>query len=254
MYRPYNRNVLIGNWFEDRALEEDIIKDYLDKKNRGELASQKAQTNQVLPATLTTVNDNRVHSGDIIMLKCDGNVNSASPLLPKAYRNDCFIVENVGAAGGISSQVPTTISAFIVKSVDGSPLGSSIKFGQPFIITTLCGTKFLHSDPLSYDKAARRSRMQIVDFVSVYNHECDWVATCLNPKFRLEAEGSDIPANEKIIILNMKTNKALAVHCDFNNKSRFEIVAHTFLDSHKAEEDVNHWKFVTNLPTVPVPE
>ena len=22
MYRPYNRNVLIGNWYEDRVLEE----------------------------------------------------------------------------------------------------------------------------------------------------------------------------------------------------------------------------------------
>ena len=109
----------------------------------------------------------------------------------------------------------------------------------------------MHSDPLSYDKAARRSRLQIVDFKPVYNHECDWVATCLNPKFRLEAEGADIPANEKVVIINMKTNKALAVVCDFNNKSRFEIVANTFLDSHKAEEDVNHWKFVTNLPIVP---
>ena len=52
----------------------------------------------------------------------------------------------------------------------------------------------------------------------------------------------------------MKTNKALAVVTDFNNPSRFEMVAHTFLDSHKAEEDVNHWRLVTNLPLVPVPE
>lgn len=52
----------------------------------------------------------------------------------------------------------------------------------------------------------------------------------------------------------MKTNKALAAVCDFNIKSRFEIVANTFLDSHKAEEDVNHWKFVTNLPVVPEPD
>lgn len=52
----------------------------------------------------------------------------------------------------------------------------------------------------------------------------------------------------------MKTNKALAVVADFSHSARFEIVANTFLDSHKAEEDVNHWKFVTNLPTVPMPE
>lgn len=52
----------------------------------------------------------------------------------------------------------------------------------------------------------------------------------------------------------MKTNKALAVIADSNNCSRFEIVAHTFLDSHKAEEDVNHWQFVTNVPTIAQPE
>ena len=49
------------------------------------------------------------------MLKCDGNVNSASPLLPKAYRNDCFIVRSGESAGGISTQAPTSISAFLVK-------------------------------------------------------------------------------------------------------------------------------------------
>lgn len=52
----------------------------------------------------------------------------------------------------------------------------------------------------------------------------------------------------------MKTNKALAVVAEFNNSSKFEIVANTFLDSHKAEEDVNHWRFVTNIPTIPVPD
>jgi len=52
----------------------------------------------------------------------------------------------------------------------------------------------------------------------------------------------------------MKTNKALAVVTDFNRSTRFEIVANTFLDSHKAEEDVNHWQFLTNVPTVSHPD
>ena len=52
----------------------------------------------------------------------------------------------------------------------------------------------------------------------------------------------------------MKTNKALGVHTDFNNKSKFEIVANTFLNSHKAEEDVNHWKLVTNIPKIAHPQ
>lgn len=52
----------------------------------------------------------------------------------------------------------------------------------------------------------------------------------------------------------MKTNKTLAVVTDFNNGSRFEVVAHTFLNSHKAEEDNCHWQFITNVPTIPIPD
>ena len=96
----------------------------------------------------------------------------------------------------------------------------------------------MHSDTRSYNKAARKSRLQETEFVDVYNHECDWVATCLNPQFRLEIEGTPIPviyryiivylkivclyflffqANEKILILHMKSNKAVGVVADFRN-------------------------------------
>ena len=67
---------------------------------------------------------------------------------------------------------------------------------QIFISYLFAFKLFLHSDTRSYDHAALRSRLQPVAFSTVYNHECDWVATCLNPKFRLEAEGSDVPAHE----------------------------------------------------------
>lgn len=45
MFRPYNPSVLIGNWYEDRVLEDDIIKDYLEKRNTGNLISQKIESN-----------------------------------------------------------------------------------------------------------------------------------------------------------------------------------------------------------------
>lgn len=113
----------------------------------------------------------------------------------------------------------------------------------------------MHSNTRSYDSnVAQVSRHQAVDFVSVYNHECDWVATCVNPKFRLEAEGSALAANQSIVLFHMKTNKPLGVVANMNNSSRFELVAHAFLTSHKAEDDCNHWKFVTNIPSVNVPE
>jgi hypothetical protein len=51
----------------------------------------------------------------------------------------------------------------------------------------------------------------------------------------------------------MKTNKALGVIADHKNSASFEIVANTFLTSHKAEDDNNHWRFVTNVPQIAQP-
>ncbi len=39
--RPYNAQVLLGNWYEDRVMEEEVLKDFLDKRYTGQLASQK---------------------------------------------------------------------------------------------------------------------------------------------------------------------------------------------------------------------
>ena len=189
------------------------------------------------------------------MVKCDGTQSKEFNTLPKAARKDCHLVRSGNNAVGSPSSGVNASSAFVVKSVDGSQEGVKIKYGQPFALASVDGSAFLHSNTRSYDSnVAQSSRLQAVDFVSVYNHECDWVTTCLNPKFRLEAEGSHVLANEKIVIFHMKTNKALGVVTSYNNSSKFELVANTFLTSHKAEDDNNHWKLVTNVPSIAVPE
>lgn len=262
MIRPFNRNVLIGNWYEDRVLEEDVIKDYLEKRDNNQLLTQKEAAKQKpQPNCLTTSPDNRIRFGDTILIRCEGTENKPIKPIAKANRTDCYLStteilqdSNTAMAAGISHPVLSEKTALVIQSVDGTLCGNAVKFGQPFTISTIDKSLYLHSDTRLYDRAAHRSRLQTVDFQTVYNHECDWVATCLNPKFRLECEGAEIPANEKILILHMKTNKALAVVTDFNRSNRFEIVAHTFLDSHKAEEDVNHWQLLTNIPTVAQPD
>uniref|UniRef100_A0A663N6X5 Cilia and flagella associated protein 161 n=1 Tax=Athene cunicularia TaxID=194338 RepID=A0A663N6X5_ATHCN len=59
-------------------------------------------------------------------------------------------------------------------------------------------------------------------------------------------------ANSEIIITHCHTNRSLAVPRNFWTRSYFgkeyEVVCHTYLDSHKAEEDKNYWKIVTGDP------
>ena len=74
------------------------------------------------------------------MLKCDGTQDQPSSLLPKAYRNDCYIVSNGLVAAGTPSPAVNPNSALVIKSVDGSAFGTPIAFGQAFAITTLDGS------------------------------------------------------------------------------------------------------------------
>ncbi len=88
---------------------------------------------------MSTVNDNRIHIGDVVLLKCDGTSNQPSSLVAKANRKDCFVSANGTQAQGITSPVVNLNTALIVRSVDGSAEGSAIKYGQAFALSTLDG-------------------------------------------------------------------------------------------------------------------
>ena len=77
------------------------------------------------------------------MLRCEGTQNKPSELIAKAYRNDCYISANSLikdarsiTAIGLSDPVLNSRTALIIQSVDSSPIGTSIKFGQPFALST----------------------------------------------------------------------------------------------------------------------
>ncbi|XP_041853364.1 cilia- and flagella-associated protein 161 isoform X2 [Melanotaenia boesemani] len=210
-FRP---NVKTGNWYEDQLLQEDAIKQYLEKKERGELTFQKRD-----------------------LLK--------QTILQQA---PC------GVSAGRNVQ-PRTRTAFIITSVDGSPEGSTLCFDQSFTLKTTSGFAsglYLKSDLQRFQKCAKMSRLQ-----EVYLDENDcflswWKIVHFDPLERLEYEGQPVPADVKVLIVHCKTNQALAVLGDHvlwtTYGKEYEVTAHTFLDSHKAEKDNNHWILCTSDP------
>merc|ERR1712136_367242 len=81
--RTYNPSVRVGNWNEDICLEEDLLKDFLGKKERGELLIQK--TNNLLSTILKEVSlsvstDGFIHFGDTCMLVNPGQENTPPSL------------------------------------------------------------------------------------------------------------------------------------------------------------------------------
>jgi len=96
----------------------------------------------------------------------------------------------------------------------------------------------------------KKSRHQEVILNKDTFYPSHWEILHMDPRERLETEGLPVKANEKVLINHCKTNQRLAVLSEFAFRTQFglefEVVAKTKLDSHKAEQAVNHWMLVTD--------
>uniref|UniRef100_A0A3Q3J418 Cilia- and flagella-associated protein 161 n=2 Tax=Monopterus albus TaxID=43700 RepID=A0A3Q3J418_MONAL len=262
--KKYRANVKTGNWNEDLRLEEDAIKEYLEKKERGELAAQKVdflKQNILSPVKLSVTTDGRLHFGDVVMLVNTGGENRECSTV--SINADTASLTKIPSPGiqapcGISAGrdiQPCTRTAFIITSVDGSPEGSNLLFDQSFALKTTSGFArgvYLTSDLQSFQKCAKKSRLQEVNLVDDCSFLSWWKIVHFDPQERLENEGQPVPANVKVLVVHCKTNQALAVLGDHvlwtAYGKEYEVTAHTFLDSHRAEQDNNHWILCTSDP------
>ncbi|XP_067939730.1 cilia- and flagella-associated protein 161-like [Watersipora subatra] len=265
--RTYNPSVRVGNWNEDIQLEEDTVKDFLEKRERGELLIQKSADFAAIvlkEARLSVVNDASVHIGDTVQLvnpmakdrtKYFANIDPRDESCLSVNISASKLLEERKIAGTcqISSSVqhilPVARNTFIIESVDGAPLQSQLHFNQAFCIRTTQdgGNLYLSSDTLSIQRQAKKSRHQEVLLVPERSYLCQWHVISLNPQLRMEMEGRPVPANERVIIVHSKTGQALCIEEAHKVKTmlgfEYEVTATTSLDSHKAEKECNHWIF-----------
>ncbi|KAM6302985.1 cilia- and flagella-associated protein 161 [Podargus strigoides] len=268
----YRREVLIGNWNENTRLEEDLLLDFIHKRERGELLIQKIdklQDNILKKAQLSVSKDGFVHFGDTVMLLNPDNKSSvendpgACGSLTLAINMDeisIFSAKSLPPSCGVSaikSVDPVGRNTFCILSVDGGAVDEPIRFGQNFVLGTTGGFSdrklYLASEHKSFIRFAKKFYLQQVFLTDELSYLTCWQAAFLDPQLRLEYEGLPVPANSKIIITHCYTNRSLAVPRNFWTRSYFgneyEVICHTYLDTHKAEEDKNYWVMVTGNPS-----
>ncbi|XP_051896527.1 cilia- and flagella-associated protein 161 isoform X1 [Pristis pectinata] len=272
--RTYNPSVLLHNWFEDIALDQDVIKDFINRRERGELLMQKLGSfkDDLLSKTeLAKSSDGYIHFGDPVLLINPGTEQSHSSTLhfPRA---PMALTMNVDQSRFMTSKqvdspcevcgsrviIPCIRNTFVITSVDGSCNGDPLRYGQSFALKTMdgiAGQLYLTSDMKLFLKFAKKSRMQLVNLVDQFSFLSCWQVLYLDPQMRLEYDGYPVQANVKVLVNHVRTNQALAVLQKHSFWTMFgrehEITTHTFLDTHRAEEDVNHWIMVTGDPSVP---
>ncbi|KAM5291892.1 cilia- and flagella-associated protein 161 [Ctenodactylus gundi] len=264
----YGPGVRMGNWTEDIFLEEELVKDFLVKRERGELLIQRNQRlrqHLLRPMQLSVSEDGHVRCGDsVLLVSPEPTKMEETSLCLSGALSLCMTPDEMEAYLTGQLQLPCGLSAaqttapvgrdtFIILSADGEATGQVLRYGQNFCLGIRGGLEnkmlYLSSDHRTLLRSSKRSWLQevyLTDEVSPLNH---WQATFLDPQLRLEHEGLPVPANVKILLHHRHTNRALAVHRHLLLRTYLgkeaEVVAHTHLDSHHAEKPKNHWMLVT---------
>ncbi|XP_038623413.1 cilia- and flagella-associated protein 161 isoform X1 [Tachyglossus aculeatus] len=267
----YGPGVRIGNWNEDICLEEEQMKDFLEKRDKGELLIQKSRKlkeNLLKKVELSVSKDGCVHFGDTVMLVNTEPLNkgpnhfvqghltlSINPDEMKAYISDKL--EAPCGVSGSKNVSPIGRNTFTLLSPDGGALGEPIRYGQSFCLGTTGGFPdqmlYLASDHKTFLSASKLSRLQEAFLTDKISYLAYWQAAFLDPQLRLEYEGFPIQANTKILIYHCHTNRGLAVHRKHRLRTYFggecEVASHTHLDSHRVEKEQNHWILITGNPS-----
>ncbi|XP_043120045.1 cilia- and flagella-associated protein 161 [Puntigrus tetrazona] len=264
--RTYNPRVRVGNWKEDVTLEEETLKNFILQKDRGELTVQKEgdlRQNILKPLSLSVSQDGFLHFGDTVMLVNPGSedherrgscvlsiIADSRNITTQSDTNPVPRLFGPLQVGGAHSMTPCVRNSFIITSVDGTSDGEVLRYDQSFALRTtagFAGELFLASDHKTFLKCAKKSRLQELSLAEAFDFLCWWKVIYFDPQERLENEGYPVQVNSKVLISHCKTNQCLAAlgsHVLWTPFGKeYELSAHTFLDSHKAERDNNHWLF-----------
>ncbi|XP_044914659.1 cilia- and flagella-associated protein 161 isoform X2 [Felis catus] len=213
----YGPGVRMGNWNEDIYLEEELMKDFLEKRDKGQLLIQRnrrLKENLLRPMQLSVSEDGYVRCGDKVMLVNPAHAEveahlflggdlslGATPDEIKAHLSDELEVPcGLSAA---QTRIPVGRNTFTILRADGNATGQVLRYGQDFCLATTGGFE-------------------------------------------------DKMANAKILIYHCGTNRGLAVSRHVFLSTYFgkeaEVAVHTHLDSHRVEKPSNHWMLVTGNP------
>ncbi|KAH9505150.1 hypothetical protein Btru_059691 [Bulinus truncatus] len=266
--RSYNPSVRVGNWNEEIQLEEDILKDFLDRRSKGQLLIQKSSGiigKMSNPVQLSTSPDGFIRFGDIIMVVNKGNPDRTVYAVGQYPRDDNALAvhipdmnaESEGSAStllvlGTKNLTPCFRTAFKVLPVNEyGQIGDKLHYSQPFYLVTASpeiGELALFSDVTLFSRCTDKARHQVIHLVPDLSFRCTWQIEHKNPLLRMEYEHEPVKANEECVIQHCKTRQNLCVEEKYLINTFFgreyEISAQTYLDNHKAEKAVNLWMLV----------
>merc|ERR1712118_325865 len=172
----YGSTCRIGNWNEDIELEEIRLKDYLKKKEQGNLVVLEKQAKlerSLQPAELSKPDDGLLHFGMTAMVY--------------NHQSEGFLAGN-----------PCVRNVFTIErsSMDDGFDDDTLHYGQNFRLVLSQLLEFpvyLHSEPISPMSASKYTRRQEVVMYAKANGSTLWRMLHPDVKERFEMEGQEVP-------------------------------------------------------------
>ncbi|XP_055970398.1 cilia- and flagella-associated protein 161-like isoform X6 [Sorex fumeus] len=110
----YNPRVLLGNWNEDLFLEEDLMKDFLEKRDKGQLLIQRSRRLKetlLRPTKLSVSADGFIHFGDQVLLVNPSYEEKEADLFLGGDLSLCMSPDEIQAYLAHGLEVPCGLSA-----------------------------------------------------------------------------------------------------------------------------------------------
>lgn len=231
----YQHRVRIGNWSEDHELEEIKLKDYLKKKESGNLmvtAKQQQLEESLQSSQMTPSPDGLLHFGHRVMLL---NHQSKAYLCANPYdaavkSHDAWILTTSGNANACVRNVFETERADMYDGFEGDCMHYGQNFRcklEPF--SKISGPAYMHSELVTALAAAKFSRHQEVTALAAPTGETLWQILHPDVGRRFETDGEPVPAGDAVVIRHVQTGSFLSSdEIPYNNIFGLEFEVHCY--------------------------
>jgi len=268
--KGYRHRTFIGNWSEDVQYEEDQMREYLRRRDGGQLLSQKVSSKvraHMTPAPLAVrAKDGCVHFGDLCMLQSAETENYLSVDLDDQISGAPEAKYGVTTAPAASSmcrntwvpvRVPCADDPFWEEKGEGGVLHYGQKFKMQLNPSLTEGARPLRLfseklTPTCYSKVTKRQEVTAADYGTL--NTC-WQVNYANAEYRFEMEGQPVKAHAVVVLQHCGTGQFLCsekkgysndfgTECEVCAHKAFAVRAkHTELP----ELPANQWAFVNGM-------
>eukprot|EP00040_Diaphanoeca_grandis_P021254 m.113185 g.113185 ORF g.113185 m.113185 type:complete len:273 (-) comp28253_c0_seq1:21-839(-) len=227
-FRTFGSGVKIGNWNEDKFLQQKNETEFQAKLNGGELNFQKSDraiAEVTAGVDLTSSSDGTLHFGDKIMFT-QATSNSALASLP-SIRPTISVSDSIECTGA-STAAPNSRTVFTIVPFNEGNMGNTVTYGDKMYLelSNPLGTNALYLrslNPTLNVPVARFSGEQKVDFVEIDAagtppRDCIWELISSEAKSRPEDEGAPVLSTSNVHIKHAATGQCLA--CLYNLRKK----------------------------------